>query len=50
MLAVGDKVRLRLESIGGSHRVYLNDRQVLTARDFTMARETCRYPHQSRRC
>jgi hypothetical protein len=36
MLAVGDKVRLRLESIGGSHRVYLNDRQVLTARDFTM--------------
>ncbi|HUQ09084.1 MAG TPA: family 16 glycoside hydrolase [Steroidobacteraceae bacterium] len=35
-LAVGTKVRLRLESIGGSHRVYLNDRQVLTARDFTL--------------
>ncbi len=36
-LAVGAKVRLRLESIGGSHRVYLNDRQLLTARDFTMS-------------
>jgi hypothetical protein len=35
-LAIGAKVRLRLESIGGSHRVYLNDQQVLTARDFTM--------------
>lgn len=35
-LAVGAKVRLRLESIGGSHRVYLNDQQVLTAHDFQM--------------
>lgn len=35
-LAVGAKVRLRLESIGGVHRVYLDDRKVLTARDFTM--------------
>ena len=35
-LAVGVRVRLRLESIGGTHRVYLNDRKVLTARDFTM--------------
>ena len=37
-LAAGAKVRLRLESIGGSHRVYLDDQQVLTAHDFTMSR------------
>ncbi len=35
-LAIGAKVRLRLESIGGTHRVYLNDQQVLTAIDFRM--------------
>jgi hypothetical protein len=35
-LAIGAKVRLRLESIGGSHRVYLNDQQVLTAHDFSL--------------
>jgi len=36
-LAIGAKVRLRLESIGGTHRVYLNDQQVLSALDFTMS-------------
>ncbi|MES1263089.1 MAG: family 16 glycoside hydrolase, partial [Peristeroidobacter soli] len=35
-LAVGSKVRLRLESVGGTHRVYLNDEQVLTAIDFRL--------------
>ena len=35
-LAIGAKVRLRLESIGAMHRVYLNDQQVLTAHDFTL--------------
>ena len=35
-LTVGTKVRLRLESIGGWHRVYLNDQQVLKARDITL--------------
>ncbi|HUQ09085.1 MAG TPA: hypothetical protein VM146_02130 [Steroidobacteraceae bacterium] len=35
-LAVGAKVRLRLESIGGWHRVYLNDQQLLKARDITL--------------
>ncbi len=33
MLRIGTKVRLRLESIRSTHRVYLNDRLVLTARD-----------------
>jgi len=34
---VNKKQRLRLESIGSAHRVYLNDRQVLEAHDFTFA-------------
>lgn len=32
-VAVGGKYRLRLESIGTQHRVYLDDRQVLSATD-----------------
>lgn len=32
-LGVGVKVRLRLESMGVTHRVFINDRLVLTARD-----------------
>lgn len=35
-LTAGSKVRLRLESVGGTHRVYLNDEQVLTAIDFRL--------------
>jgi hypothetical protein len=35
-LAIGAKVRLRLESIGAMHRVYLDDQQVLTAHDYTL--------------
>lgn len=36
----GRKYRLRLESIGTVHRVYLNDRLVLTARDSELAEGT----------
>jgi hypothetical protein len=34
--ATGQKYRLRLESIGSAHRVYLDDIPVLTARDSTL--------------
>ena len=46
-LTIGAKVRLRLESIGGSHRVYLNDQQVprlMTSR----CRGIGGVPHESR--
>jgi len=35
-VVVGRKYRLRLESIGTTHRVYLDDRLVLTARDASL--------------
>jgi hypothetical protein len=36
-VTVGRKYRLRLESIGTSHRVYLDDKLVLTARDASLS-------------
>jgi len=39
-VTVGKKYRLRLESIGSSHRVYLNDNWMLTARDSALTEGT----------
>jgi hypothetical protein len=39
-VTVGRKYRLRLESIGSAHRVYLDDRLVLTARDAALSQGT----------
>jgi hypothetical protein len=39
-VTVGKKYRLRLESMGSSHRVYLNDNWMLTARDDALTEGT----------
>jgi hypothetical protein len=39
-VGVGERHRLRLESIGTAHRVYLDDRLVLTARDAALTQGT----------
>ena len=39
-VTLGRKYRLRLESIGSSHRVYLNDNWMMTARDSTLTEGT----------